>query len=463
VRFRPQALLGAAAAAALVAGGIALDRLGPRVEGPTDRASAVSGTWLCPHGGGADWTATITLVNPGPDPATARIRALGSGPPEAMETIGIAPGSQASVPVPADARGRGTVVDFFGSWVAAGWTAHAAGKERGTAMEPCVSRAAGTWLLADGTTVEGQNAAVVVMNPFAADAIFSLVAFTEDRRIRVREWSDVVLPAGRATSFSLNASALGEATVGVRLDVSLGRVATSSLGVSRDGGVRSAIGVPGPGAGAVYLPGGGDAGIAVVAALNPAEEGASLSAAVHAPGAAAPGGIPEEALPPGTAATFPLEVPDPSSIDVRAATQVPLAVVRRSVGTLGDLGATSGSPGPATAWVVVAAAGIEGGTLPTTTVYLTNPGTEAVTVTITPIPPGSAAGAGDETADPVTLEVPAASMAATVPVQGGSFLVQVDGEGAVVAGAGASSTDTGYALAAGVPVPTGVLGAGSGV
>jgi hypothetical protein len=309
--------------------------------------------------------------------------------------------------------------------------------------------------------VERQKSAVVVMNPFAADAVFSLVAFTDDRRIRVREWSDVVLRSGRATSFSLNASALGEATVGVRLDVSLGRVATSSLGVSRDGGVRSAIGVPGPGAGAVYLPGGGDAGSAIVVALNPAEEGASLSAAVHAPGAAAPGGIPEEALPPGSAATFPLEVPDPSSIDVRAATQVPLAVVRRSVGALGDLGATSGSPGPAAAWVVVAAAGIEGGSVPTTTVYLTNPGTESVTVTIRPILPGSAPEEGNEAADPVTLEVPPASMAATVPVQVGSFLVQVDGQGAVVAGAGASSTDTGYALAAGIPVPPGVLGDGT--
>jgi hypothetical protein len=267
----------------------------------------------------------------------------------------------------------------------------------------------------------------------------------------------VVLPAGRATSFSLNASALGEATVGVRVDVSLGRVATSSLGVTRDGGARSAIGVAGPGAGAVYLPGGGDGGVTVVAALNPAEEGASLSAAVHAPGVAGPGGIPEEALPPGSAATFPLEVPDPSSIDVRAVTRVPLAAVRRSVGTLGDLAATSGSPRPGTAWVVVATAGPEGGVVPTTTVYLTNPGTQAATATITPVfPAGAEAGA----ADPVTLEVPAASMVAAVPTQGGSFLVEVVGEGEVVAAAGASADGGGYALAAGIPVPAGVLGEG---
>jgi hypothetical protein len=174
---------------------------------------------------------------------------------------------------------------------------------------------------------------------------------------------------------------------------------------------------------------------------------------VHASGATAAVGIPEEALPPGSAATFPLEVPDPASIDVRAVTRVPLAVVRRSEGAQGDLGATSGSPGPAAAWVVVGAAGPVGGPDPATTVYLTNPGTEAVTVTITPVPSASGAGASE----PVTLEIPAASMAAAAPVQGGSFLVEVEGEGDVVAGAAATAGRAGYALAAGVPVPPGAL------
>ena len=42
------------------------------------------------------------------------------------------------------------------------------GPRPGMAAEPGLARAERSWLLPDGTTVEGQDAWVVVMNPFAS-------------------------------------------------------------------------------------------------------------------------------------------------------------------------------------------------------------------------------------------------------------------------------------------------------
>ena len=83
----------------------------------------------------------------------------------------------------------------------------------------------------------------MVMNPFAVDAVFDVVLFTPKRApIRNSELTDHVLRPGKSVAFRLNAFAEGEAAVGAEVDVSLGRVAVSSLGITRDGGIRSVIG-----------------------------------------------------------------------------------------------------------------------------------------------------------------------------------------------------------------------------
>ncbi len=83
----------------------------------------------------------------------------------------------------------------------------------------------------------------MVMNPFAEDAVFDVVLLTPKRApIRSSELSDVVLHPGKSVAFRANAFAEGEPAVGAEVDVSLGRVAVSSLGVSREAGIRSVIG-----------------------------------------------------------------------------------------------------------------------------------------------------------------------------------------------------------------------------
>ena len=100
----------------------------------------------------------------------------------------------------------------------------------------------------------------MVMNPFAVDAVFDVVLLTPKRApIRNSELTDHVLGPGKSVAFRLNAFDEGDPAVGAEVDVSLGRVAVSSLGITRDGGIRSVIGAVQTGSRA-YLPIGGGAG-----------------------------------------------------------------------------------------------------------------------------------------------------------------------------------------------------------
>src|SRR5439155_13129409 len=114
----------------------------------------------------------------------------------------------------------------------------AGGDESGMAAETSLARAGRSWLLRDGTTAEGQDSWVVVMNPFASEAVFSLTLITERRTVRTKDWSDFVLGARRSVAFHLNAKALGERTVVADVQVSIGRVAAGGVGMGPDGGIR---------------------------------------------------------------------------------------------------------------------------------------------------------------------------------------------------------------------------------
>jgi hypothetical protein len=325
----------------------------------------------------------------------------------------------------------------------------AGGDESGVASEPCLPRAGRSWLLPDGTTVQGQDAWVVVMNPFASEAVFSVTLITERRTVGTKDWSDYVLGAHRSVAFHLNQKALGERTVVADVQVSIGRVASASLGIAASGGIRSAVGVPAA-AHTVYLPGGGDSGHNEVAVVDPSEEGVHYQVDVLDPRGLQPaGGQGEEQLGPGMDRTHDITAGDPATMVV-SGTDGSIAAARRTLGPRGDQGVTPGVSGPARAWVVSTTAATEADKV---AVYLVNPGATTARVRLSLL-----GGGGLATATPVSVEVPPGVMV-TVPAdfnpdrpQGSVVAVATTGTFIPVE-VSYSANGAGYAVAVGVPIP----------
>ena len=185
--------------------------------------------------------------------------------------VTVPPQATVSVPVPAKGREASAFVEYFDGWVAASWVAQGGGGEIGVGAEPCAPATSPTWFAPDGTTEQGEDAYLVVMNPFAVDAVFDVVLLTPKRApIRSSELTDHVLRPGKSVAFRLNAFDEGDPAVGAEVDVSFGRVAVSSLGITRDGGIRSVIGAGETGSRA-YLPLGGGAGQSTFDLMVPGE------------------------------------------------------------------------------------------------------------------------------------------------------------------------------------------------
>ena len=455
-RSRGQGVLAVIVLLVVIGGGFALQRgLGPRPREAAPLGIARSGAWFCPHGGGAkEWKATLYLANPGADPVTARVTSLVAKKPGATEGVTVPPQTTVAVMVPATGREASTYVEYFGGWVAAGWVAQGGGGEIGVGAEPCAPSAARTWYAPDGTTEQGQDAYLVVMNPFAVDAVFNVVLLTPKRApIRNAKLTDRLLRPGRSVAFRLNAYAEGDPAVGAEVDVSLGRVAVSSLGISRDGGIRSVIGSTGA-TSQVDLPAGAGAGQATLAVMVPGDAPLRFGATLLSGAAPVPaGGLTGSDQNPTSADAYPVTISGASSIDVAADGSTTFAATQRSIGVGNDDAATSGTASPASDWVVLPAIA---GEPAHPGLVLVDPGNASVTVTLHALAP-----AGQTPPPDVTLTIAPGSV-----VQAPSgFLAQVDQAAIEIRSAGgdiiamAASTSLGvkglstYALAMGVVVP----------
>ena len=143
----------------------------------------------------------------------------------------------------ADERSSATYVEFFDGWIGAGWVLVAEGDEPGTAAEPCAPEPARRWYLPDGTTGLGEDAYVIVANPFDVRAVLDAVLYTADRApIRDSDWTDLTISPHRSVALHLNSKVEGEEAVAVELDVSVGRLAAASLGITDKSRLRSALG-----------------------------------------------------------------------------------------------------------------------------------------------------------------------------------------------------------------------------
>lgn len=448
-------------AGAVVAAALLLQEgLGERALGTTVPPGAPSGAWMCPHGGGERWETSLSIANPGEDEVAVRVTSFGEGKPTAPEEVSVPAGATATVVVPSGERGASSMVEYFGGWVAAGWVARASLPETGVAAEPCAPQAGTRWTLPDNTTeAKDERPFVVVMNPFASDAVIDVTALTQDQPPAKRtESTDFVLPAFRSAAFELDDFIEGEPTVAATVDVSIGRVAAAALGVSGDRGIRSTIGWFSPAPERTILPGTGDAGPSDLVTVNPGPRPSSFGATLLAErGLQVPKGLQEatEDSESGSTITVQTAPEAPSTIVVRpAGGDEPVFAARRTTSVGTDLGATSGAPEAGDAWVVLPATG---GPPQSPVLCLTNPGTDDAEVTLTTLPQGDVAPHTSriQVRAGTTVQANKGLLAATP--EAGTLVIAETGT-VVPAAASYSQGQNGvgaYAVSVGVPVPGG--------
>ena len=449
---RRQALFALASVAFFVAALLWLDRVGVRSAGGVAPGTAPSGAWVCPHGGAPEVSLAMYLANPGSVAVTARITGLGTDAAASPESYEVPAGSTVRIDqVPHD-RGAATYIEYFGGWIGAGWVSSTDG---GVAAEPCAADAARDWYLADETTQLGEEAFVVVANPFAAPAVLDVVLYTADRApIRDSEWTDLVIPARRSTALHLNRMVEGEPALAVALEVSVGRVVAASLGVSDRTRVRSALGwtKPAPGATFPLMQGSGQTELLLLSTSGSSIRFGATGLTQDQPRPV--GGLTEQEHGPATARAYAIPVePGPVGIRLFTLEDAPVVGALRALGPGEDLGATAGAVEGSDSWLVLpatsSASAVPGA-------VLVNDGDVDVEATIELLPKE-----GDTAAVPVTVRVPAHSAAAVPPefwasAPGAAMLIRAEGGPLVALAAstvpGKGSADA-FALSMGVSLP----------
>jgi hypothetical protein len=255
--------------------------------------------------------------------------------------------------VPAEGPPAASTVEYFGAPVGAGMIVSLP-KGGGLAADPCASDASRQWVVPGGTTLRGQRARLVIMNPFAIEATVEVSLAAPRRVVRPGALRGLVLPPHRSTSVDLNRYALGEEALAARIQATLGRVVAGGMGISTEG-VRSAIGVPAP-ARAWVLPGSADDGVTDLQVVVPGRQDAPLRVRAQRSDGQAPL-IDEASVAAGFAEMFELEA-ERSGVLVESAGAPPLVASRRTVSSDSEDGAlTAGaSPRPAR-WLALPASG----------------------------------------------------------------------------------------------------------
>lgn len=454
MRDRGQLVAAVLVAVGVVLGALYLEReVRARPLEPAPPGRAPTGAWFCPTGGGAHWEGWLELANPGTEPVPVRVRGLSEAKPSASRELEVPAGATVEVPIHPRTREASTTVEYFGGFVAAGWVVHAGGEETGVAAEPCLPDTAETWFLPDGVTLEQDDDYVVVMNPYPADAVISLTLFTErGEPLRLEDWTNVALRPFHSKAFRLNQKALGETTVSTLVEVSVGRVAAGTLGISRGGGIRSSIGLV-DAVGERILPGGVDAGRSDLIVMSTGLERVALSGSILDPESEQPIAGLSDSSPAGESArTIAATTATPSTLEV-ASDAPDVAFARRTYGVASDQASTAGAPAPDDAWIVLPAVV---GSPSHPGMVLANPGEEASAVTLHPLP-----AEGVTAPSPITVQVPPRSTVSVpktfVEAIGRTALVALAEGGAVVPATASYSLGregyATYAVAVGTPIP----------
>jgi hypothetical protein len=490
---RARLLVAVAFAVALLTVGLSLEmRLGPRALTPPGDAPAETGAWDCPHGGGEGWRAWIALANPGPSPVEIRLTTSSGGAPPSPTVETLDASVLRYIEVAAPLPGSATAVESFGAEIGAGMVI--AAPEGGIAAEPCAREAATSWAIAEASTLRGEEARLILHNPFAGEAVLDISLVTGNGSLNPGRLQALLLQPGEARAVDLHHYALGEEALGATVSVTKGRVAVSAVTVS-NGGVRASLGVAGP-APRWLLPGIGPRGELLVRAPAPRE------VAFHAELDGPEGGrrvVDLEAVPAGVVEAFPVsdaiggivaEVDGPRTMIVgRRMLPAPAPAPPQDKGGAGgkgggndggkgksggkdggnatagagkgggpggkgkaqeeeqapettDAASTSGTLHEASRWLVLPAVGPDGGE---GTLLLQNPAPQPVEIRVRFI------GTGGPVGEEQVVTVAAASTAQVGLPDGGPVAALVDAGGGVVAAQAATSTSA-FAVAVGVPL-----------
>jgi len=438
----------------VIAGAAVAERIGPAAPAAAVQGSAVSGVWLCPHGGGDGWQGTIVLADPGPVPVDVRLTELGDGPSEPPVTLTIPGGHEVLQQVRADSPADATYVEVFGGWAAAGWVLRGAGDTDGLAAEPCAPAGGNSWAVVDANTNQREHADLVVMNPFSVDAVFDVALFRPRLPpVRSADWTDVTLSPGRSMSLNVGSKLLGQPVVGVELEVSRGRVAASSLGWSTDGGIRSVLASP-VGPAGWYLPVAQGADESTLQILVTGSDGVQLTTQLLSSEAEPTGAGPaaDTQQPGASTAGYEIISNGPASVDVVSAGGVPIVAALRAAGRGGDAAATGGTASPGPAWVVTPTTAAR---KPRPGLVVVNPGTAPVEVTFRLLTQGSGAPGPEATITVPAGRVMSAPTNLLQQAPAASVLVTADGD-IVALGVSTSGGNHGldlYASAIGIPIP----------
>lgn len=450
-RARGQAAAAVATVAAVAVALTLLDRVGPRTPASAEPGRATSGAWICPHGGGGGREVAIYLANPGASTVTARVTGLEGRTPQPSTTVEVPSRATVRVPVAADGEGAGTYVEFFGGWIGAGWVM-SAGTE-GLAAEPCAPEASDHWWLVDGTTELGEDDVLVITNPFQATAVLDVVIYSPERApVRDSDWTDVEVRPRRSIALRVSEIVQGEAVTAAEIVVSVGRVVAASNGVTKDGGLRSAIGSTETSASAV-LPVIGGSGPSELLVLSAAESSIRFGATELSAEPPRPaGGLTEQDHGPFAARAYPVDVgPGATGIRLFTLEGATVAAALRAIGPGEDQGSTGGAIRPAADWLVLPS--LVGGSAEPA-LALVNDGEEDAEVRIEIL-----AREGGAAAAPITVDVPAHGAAAApaaflASAPGSAVLVRSD---VPVVALGSASAEgprgAGFALSLGVAVP----------
>jgi hypothetical protein len=364
--------------------------------------------------------------------------------------VQVPPGRTVHVEADAASRGSSTYVEVFDSWIGVGWLARGGAGDVGAAAEPCAPAGARSWFLPDGTTAQGEQDFVVVMNPYAEDAVFDVALLTASRAPnRDTELTDIVLEPRRSIAILLNRFVQGERAVGTLLEVSLGRVAVGSLGISKGRGIRSVVGSPFVNSRALSAVT-KSAGALELLVGNPGEHPLRFGATLLSKhGTSSAGELTEAELGPLSTKAFRIAIEGPSALGAASQDRVGFGLAVRTLGEAGDSAATGSAPEPLRSWLVsptVAGPPSDPG------LVVANPGSERATVELRSL-------AGERSPEPITISIRAGSAVAAP----GDFLDAVPGSAVMVTSnvpviAVGASTSLGtqglavYTLALGVPI-----------
>lgn len=439
--MRRRILAAALLAGAVVGGGAALEGLlGPARPAHTSAGGILSSARYCPHGGGQGWRVWLTLANPADTEAEVAVTTLGTGEPVSSR-VQLPSGTMRQVEVPAPEMAAGTLVESFGVEVAAGWVA-ARPAGAGIAAEPCPGRGARRWFASESTSERGQQAWLVVMNPFAVDAAFDVALARPDEVVRPSGLRGIVLPARRAVALDLNRFALGERAIGVTVDASSGRVAVATVGLGKDRGLRAAIATPSLSR-TWLLPGGLDDAPGTLLVLAPDRE-LPLTASWLGPEGPVDL-IRDVSVPTGLTAAFDVGQTG-GSLVVASEGRAPFVAGRRvALVTSGDLASTTGSARAGAVWVALPAGPPDGGAA---FLILQNPGAAEVRVRLRAL---TAEGPADLTGLGQTVLPAGRSVAIDLaaPAGGRPVAIVVEALGGTLVAAQASHSEAGYAISLG--------------